>query len=161
MIHEGGDPEAFVTFPRKIEAVTELVDWGMGRFHPMERHVFFVPDIGTLAVLSAKCDRLDLYRVELDELLKSATRDYLFVLSHPPASARNGEAYRYPLVVKSKQGGLTYKLAAAPPGMAIAPDGELTWTPATVGPADVSVAISDASGRETSQAFQIRVVGKE
>src|SRR5205823_83708 len=39
MVHQGGEPEAFVTFPLKCESVSRLID-SFGRFHPLERHVF-------------------------------------------------------------------------------------------------------------------------
>jgi hypothetical protein len=164
MLHLGGDPEPLLVFPRKIAAVEELVERTFGKFHPFERHVFFAPDYGVLAVLPVSYDRIELHRFNLDELLKDAKRDFMFVLSSPVTSARVGAEYRYPLVVKANKGGLAYRIASGPSGMNISAQGVVTWTPtaeAVKSPVNVSITVNDAAGGEAVQKFQIRVAAKE
>jgi hypothetical protein len=113
-----------------------------------------------LAVLPKSNDQLQLYRVDVDQLLEKADRDYLLTTSKAPATAAKGTAYTYQVVVKSKKGGVKYKLDSGPKGMKIAADGKLTWdVPADFDEeeTDVIVTISDASEQEIFHSFKIKV----
>ncbi len=59
--------------------------------------------------------------------------------------------------MKSKKGGVTYKLDSGPKGMVIDAAGRLTWTPPADADAenDVIVSVKDAGGRETIQSFRV------
>ena len=137
-----------------------LVDWLPGRWPPLERHVFVLPEWGVFAVIPKQKDRIDIHRFDLDALLKDAKRDYLFVASQPVTAATKGAAYRCPVVVKSNKGGVKTQLVSAPPGMTLGADGVLAWAvPPDFAAAETNVALSirDGSGKEIRHAFTVRV----
>ena len=92
--------------------------------------------------------------------LQKSGVDYLFVTSIPPRTAFRRQNYSYPLTVASRRGGVTYTLSDGPAGMAISPEGKLTWdVPADFdqeGPTIV-ILVKDASGQETFHTFSLRV----
>jgi hypothetical protein len=64
--------------------------------------------------------------------------------------------------VRSKKGGLKFSLDAGPKGMAVSPQGELTWAvPADHPPGEenVSVTARDAAGREVFHTYRLLVPG--
>jgi hypothetical protein len=159
-LHVGGEAEPLVEFPFTIDGISGLVDWVMGRWPPLERHVFASPELGVLAVLPAKKDRIDFHRFNFDEMLKNSPRDYLFVSSQPLTGVTKGATYRYSVAVKSKKGEVKMQLVSAPPGMNLSADGVLSWVvPADFAAAetDVAMSIRDGSGKEVRHAFSIRV----
>jgi hypothetical protein len=159
-LHVGAEAEPVVAFPYVIDAISGLVDWLPGRWPPLERHVFVLPEWGVMAVIPKQKDRIDIHRFDIDTLLKDAKRDYLFVFGQAVSAATKGTAYRSPVVVKSNKGGVKMQLVSAPPGMALSTDGVLTWTvpPDFTAPAtDVALSIRDAGGKEIRHAFTIRV----
>jgi len=83
------------------------------------------------------------------------------VLASGPPTAIKGQLYRYAPDVWSNRGGVKLRLEFGPPGMVV--DGNsLVWTvpPAYSEPnATVILVISDASGRESRQTFEVSVVG--
>ena len=108
-------------------------------------------------------DKLILRRFDLGAALDATGVDYLFVTSSPPRSAERGAAWRYPVEVRSRRGGVKYELTAAPDGMAVSPSGELKWdVPAGFNgtEAPVVLLIRDASGREVYHSFKVRSPGK-
>ncbi len=82
--------------------------------------------------LGRLCEHLDMTRQAVSKhmaALEKSNVDYLVVTSRPPPYAKKGQEYVYTLSVKSKKGGVTYKLDSGPKGMAIDGAGKLTWTP--------------------------------
>src|SRR5262249_60320066 len=101
--------------------------------------------------------------VSLDAVIDKACNAFLCVTSQAPATAVKGGVYTYPLEVKSKKGGVKYKLESGPPGMRIGPDGRVTWAvPADFAgaDADVIVTVSDATGQEVVHTFRITIKEK-
>src|SRR5262249_22484815 len=99
---------------------------------------------------------------DVDEALEKSGIDYLLVTSPPPLTARKGADYTYQLVVKSKKGGVRYRLDSGPAGMTIGTDGKLTWSvPAARAQGDPSVivTVSDATGQECVHSFTLSVRG--
>ncbi|MEQ8791090.1 MAG: putative Ig domain-containing protein [Pirellulaceae bacterium] len=125
---------------------------------PLQKRLFFVPDAHVIATLLPSNDRVELRRFNVDEALEASGVDYLLVASQAPSQAEIGKPYTYPMQVKSKRGGVKFSLEAAPAGMKISEDGEITWTP----PDDVDqedykviVSVSDASGQSTFHTFSV------
>jgi hypothetical protein len=121
--------------------------------------VFLVPDAQVLLVLPQDArDRLVLQRVDLDaELAKTGVdSDYLFVTSRPPPMIP-GKRFEYPVAMKSKRGGVKFRLDAGPNGLAVSSDGKVSWdVPADLAKSvSVAVTVSDASGQEVIHSFEL------
>ena len=89
-------------------------------------------------------------------MLQQADANYLYVKSVPPSRFKAGSEYRYQLVVRSRKGGIKYKLQDGPDKMSLSTDGLLTWeVPADFAgdEADVIVAVSDETGQEIFHTF--------
>ena len=85
---------------------------------------------------------LVLHRFDLEEALNKLGVDYLFVASQPVVEASVGKPYQYQLSVKSKRGGVTYRLESGPEGMKLDAKGKLTWAvPADFEAADAPVVV--------------------
>src|SRR5581483_7338635 len=123
---------------------------------PHDRRVHFIPDAHLVVSIPKANDRLVLQRFNIDEAVARSGIDYLLVTSRPPAAFK-GTAYEYQLVVKSKKGGVKYRVGSGPPGMKISAAGRLTWA---VPPdhaeahADVILTVSDAAGQEIFHSFK-------
>jgi hypothetical protein len=115
---------------------------------------FFCPNAGILAVLAPSSDKIILQKLALDATLGKSDVNYLFVNSRPPA-AEVGQPFRYPVAVKSKAGGVAFKLDAAPEGMTVSPDGVINWTVPQdwAEPVGVSLRVTDKSGAEVLHSF--------
>jgi S1-C subfamily serine protease len=143
-----------------VEVPKEINTWDREKL-PNDLRFLFVPSAKLLAVLPRTNDKLLLYRVDVDQMLDKVVRDYLLTTSTPPATFAKGAAYAYQVVVKSKKGGVKYKLDAGPKGMKIADDGKISWdVPANFDEEETAVilSISDASGQEIFHSFKISVV---
>jgi hypothetical protein len=117
---------------------------------PLDKRLFLIPLAKLVVTIPAARDRLHLQRFDLDGALEKAGIDYLLVTSQPVTTAVRGTAYTYSLVVRSKKGGVKYKLDSGPAGMKVSPDGRLSWAVPAAGDdreADVLLTVSDASGR--------------
>ena len=92
--------------------------------------------------------------------VEKSGEDYLIVTSNPKQEVKAGTNFTYPIKVKSKQGGLTYKLDSAPMGMLVSPTGVVTWSvPAsTTGDHDVILSVRDRSGQEAFHTFVLHIV---
>jgi hypothetical protein len=125
-----------------------------------DQRLHFVPSAKLLVVFPDTNDRLELYRVDTEELLAKSDRDYLVVTSRPPTETAKSTTLRYAPVVKSKKGGVKLKLEAGPEGMRVTADGRLTWAvPRDFAEAEVDVilTVSDASGQEVFHTFKIAI----
>jgi hypothetical protein len=90
--------------------------------------------------------------------LEKSEVDYLVVLSQPPLRAKKGSTYEYSLNVKSRKGGVKYRIESAPDGMQISSNGKLSWqVPLEFAESEISVIISvrDAMGQEIFHTFQV------
>jgi hypothetical protein len=140
---------------RPVPGMRAAADEGLAR----DKRVHLIPE-ARLAVLLGADDRLVLQRYDVYQALEKSDADYLFISSLPPASARKGQTYSYPLGVRSNKGGVRFLLKSGPQGMTVSERGDLTWAvPADIDESDFDVVVSvkDAAGRKVAQAFTLRV----
>jgi predicted Zn finger-like uncharacterized protein len=160
-LHINGDDRPLAALPQ-VEVVRGLNTWGREPFG-VDKRFFLIPSAALLVVLPETQDRLLTYRVDIDGLLLRAEQDFLLVLSRPPLTAKKGAEYRYQMTVKSKKGGIKYKLEGAPKGMEVSPTGLIKWAvPADFAEpqADVIVTIGDAGGQEIFHNFTVAVANE-
>ncbi|MBA4192705.1 MAG: hypothetical protein C0467_32465 [Planctomycetaceae bacterium] len=125
------------------------------------RRVFFVPDANVIAVLPSSNDRVVLHKFDADAALEKSGHDYLIVTSQAPREVKVGTTFTYPIKVKSKQGGVTFKLDSGPKGMAVSAEGVITWAvpaEASAGDHDVILTVRDKAGQEVFHTFLVKVV---
>jgi hypothetical protein len=126
----------------------------------IDQRVFLLPAAKLLVTIPLSADKLFLRRFDLDDILEKSGIDFLYVVGQPVAIANQGKLYTYDVVVKSKKGGVGYKLEIGPPSMEISKQGKLTWNvPKDFkdNSVDVVLAISDTSGQEILHNFSISV----
>ncbi len=124
----GGDLSFFVAGAREpfaslkdVEGVSnEQIGYGKNRDNlTADRRLYFLPAAKVIIAIPNPADRLILYRFDPEAALEKSNVDYLVVTSRPPTAAKKGKEYAYSLTVKSKKGGVTYKLDSGPKGMAL------------------------------------------
>ena len=155
-----GDREPFTSLKGVEEVSNEQIAYGKNRDKlTYDRRLYFLPAAKVVIAIPNPADRLVLYRFDPEAALEKSNADYLVVTSRPPPSAKKGKEYAYSLAVKSKKGGVTYKLDSGPKGMALDAAGRLTWTPPADAEAEneVIVSVKDAGGGETLQSFRVGV----
>jgi hypothetical protein len=126
-----------------------------------DQRVHFIPDAKLVVTIPGTNDQLILHRFDVEEALAKSGIDYLVVTSRPPATASRGSLYSYQLAVKSKKGGVKYRLDAGPEGMKVSPEGRLTWAvPRDFADREavVILTVSDAPGQEIFHTFKINLV---
>jgi serine protease Do len=125
-----------------------------------DKRVMLIPEAKSLITIPKEGKHLVVYPFDVEEALEKSGIDYFFVFSTPPRTARAGEDYRYQVNVRAKNGGVTYKLEAGPPGMTVDPKGLVTWrAPRTPEPSSVNVilTVADRTGQECLHTFKIAV----
>jgi hypothetical protein len=123
----------------------------------VDKRGYFIPDAKLLVHIPLSDDQLILRRLDIKAGLERSGIDYLFVVSRPPVKAKKGATYRYQLAVKSKKGGVKYRLESGPKGMKVSDTGRLTWdVPANAeGEVDVILSVGDRTGQEIFHTFRI------
>jgi hypothetical protein len=127
----------------------------------LDKRIWCLPLSKVIIILGITNDQFTVYRFDPDAALAKSDVDYLFVASTPPATVAAGQNFTYKIDVKSKKGGVKFKLESGPDGMTLSETGELTWAvPADMSDAKVSViiCISDATGQEIYHNFELKVV---
>jgi hypothetical protein len=119
-----------------------------GTQFPPDKRIQLIPKANCLLLVPDETDRLDVYRIDLDQILVSSRNDYLFVTSQPPAALKKGSLLQYQVEVKSSSGAPALKLDLGPPGATITPTGQVKWRVA-------------GSEKPTSPAFIIRIYGQK
>ena len=125
-----------------------------------DRRYILIPDAKMLVVLPQTNNKIVIHRFDVEEAMDKAGIDFLYVTSRPPLSAGRGKTFNYQIAVKSKKGGVKYKLEAGPDGMKVASDGKVTWpVPKDLadGEQNVIVTISDKTGQEIFHTFKVAV----
>jgi hypothetical protein len=121
-----------------------------------DRRVFFSPAAHLIGLVDD--GRMVLLRFNPESAAEKSGANYLYVASRPPLAVR-GLTYRYPVVVKSKAGGVQVRIDSGPPGMRV--EGQtVVWDVPQRGairPDLVIATITDASGQEVSHTFTLRV----
>ncbi len=156
-IHLPGLARPLVTLTG-LELPEGMNAWDREKFQT-DRRIHFIPDAKLLLTLPTSNDKLILHRLDVEQLVEKSDTDYLFITSQPPESVRKRQTFRYQLQVKSRKGGVSYKLDAAPAGMEVT-EGLIRWTvPADYAEAEttVIVCVSDKSGQEVFQTFKVTI----
>jgi hypothetical protein len=163
-LHAVGDSRPLVQFDDVIDPgngpIPSINRWDRETFGNDKRFLF-IPGADLLVTVPLSNDRLELRRVSLDTILEKAGRDYLFVQSRAPAAVQRGTTLVYQVAVKSKKGGLKYKLDRGPAGMEVSKDGTVVWKVDSnhpLGEESVRLTVSDSAGQETIHSFKLRVV---
>jgi hypothetical protein len=136
-----------------------LSDIDRWRFGP-DKRFHFLPEAKLIVVIPPTNDRLVLYPFDAEAALERSGRDYLVVTSQPPVSARKGSAYEYAIQVRSRRGGVKYKLEAGPTGMTVSAAGKLTWEVPTgfvEAQTNVIASVTDGGGQERFHSFTVSV----
>jgi hypothetical protein len=155
-VHIIGGSQRLVTLNDIVEA--RELSLGQPGDLTLDKRIYLVPDAKLLVLLPSSNNRLLLHRFDVEEALEKSDIDYLVVLSQPPTTFQKGSSYDYQMVVKSKKGGVKYKLESGPSGMTITPSGLLHWVAPGNGnesEVDVIVTVSDATGQEVFHTFKI------
>ena len=122
--------------------------------------VFFVPDAKVILMLSATNDSIKMRRFDVDQALDESGIDYLIVSSRPQSTFKLGEDFDYAMQVKSKMGGLKYKIESGPKGMTISSDGRVSWkVPLDLdeSTSNIVITVNDSSGQEVFHTFTLEV----
>ena len=123
-----------------------------------EPRVRYLPRANLLVFLRQDNKQIVVRPFDLMSELDKTDQDYLFILSPPRTRVKAGETYAYRLDVKSKAGGLKYKLESGPDGMTISGGGEVRWdAPAAQAGKSAAVIINvrDAAGKEVFHSFEV------
>ncbi len=150
-VHAGRDrtPLVEVPVPPALAAVLDRDQMPL-----IDRHVFFLPAAGVLAVASPARDAVTLHKFDVDALLAKAG-DYVYVTSTPPP-ATAGKPFAYQITVKSKRPVSGFKALTVPPGVSVSDTGRVTCVvPVGVKPTPMAVAILDADGKEHRYEFEL------
>jgi S1-C subfamily serine protease len=153
-----GDERPLFTLP-DVDLPNDINGWDREPF-PGDRRVYFIPDAKVLITIPTMTDKLVLHRVDVEQTLQKSGIDYLFVTSRPPAGPRKGDTLTYQLKVKSRKGGVKYRLDSGPKGMEVTKEGLLKWNvPVDFAEAEANVVLSfgDAAGQEIFHTFTLKV----
>src|SRR5262245_10836630 len=156
-----GDTRPLVTL-RDVDGLDMPQDrfgGGSGPILTAEKRIHYVPRAEALVTVNAAADKVFVRRLNIDETIEASGVDYLYVKSVPIADAERGSEYVYPVVVKSKKGGVKIKLESGPDGMKVT-DTTVRWrVPVALGESEARVVLtaSDATGQEVLHSFTVRV----
>lgn len=123
-----------------------------------DKRVFLVPEAKQLITIPLSNDRIVARTVDLEQILRDAPFDFLFVTSAPPGSARESTKYTYQVAAKSNKGGIKYKLESGPKGMTVSAQGLVEWEVPKRNERkehEVVVGVTDAAGQECFHSFTI------
>lgn len=123
------------------------------RFH-------FSPTYKKLVVIPKSNDKLQVYHVDVEAILKKSARDHLFFFSSPPRQIARGSVFTYTTAVRSKRGGVRLSVDHGPDRMMVDGTGKVTWrVPKEFAESEVNVLLKakDDSGHEAFHSFKIQV----
>jgi hypothetical protein len=126
----------------------------------LDKRVHFVPAAKLLVTIPPSNDELVVRPVDVVGTLGKSKTPYLFIASHPPRTAFRRQKYGFELAVQSNRTGFKYTLNSGPAGMAISPEGAVTWqVPADFDEDDpeVIISVTNAAGREAMLSYKLRV----
>lgn len=156
-LHMVGDSRPLMHLPHVVDlGGGDDVRFGFTKFGA-DKRIHFIPDGKVFVTLPFANDKVHVHRFDVDEALDKAGIDYLFVMSRPPQVAPKGEWFLYQIAVKSKKGGVKYRVDAGPAGMKVDAKGIVSWrVPAdATTPEDVILTISDVTGQEVFHTFRL------
>lgn len=156
-LHVEGDDRPFAT-------LTDIEHPGANEWDDedfcTDRKMVYLP-FYHLFVTLPRADQLQFHPVDLADLTAKSAVNYLTVLSQPPPQVSRGQTLHYTVRARSRADSIVHRLESGPPGMAITPEGLLTWTvPRDYGSdlATGAISLQDAAGLKRTQRFTLRVV---
>ena len=162
-LYSANDRRLLLTLPEIPEiAQPERPSWNDSKppFETLDKQVHLFAGAKVLLTISKTKDEIVLRRLDILDGMDKAGIDYLFIASSPVLGATKGRPYIYQLDVKSRRGGVSYKLDSGPPGMRLAPNGRLEWmVPANYegSTENIILSVRDASGQEVFHSFKLLV----
>lgn len=157
MLHLDRDPKPLGELPG-AEHMTELLARAGGGVVSAHQHATFLPEPGLVVYALSNSRQVQLLPVDLPALLGRGGRDLTFT-SVPGGFASKGRAYEYHATALGRDGlRPQFALEAGPQGMAVTPDGRMTWTPAPDfdrPSVDVRLVAKSADGKQAVQAFTV------
>lgn len=123
----------------------------------IDGHFIYNPALNVLAVLHEPEPELVIHRLNLEERLKAAGKNYLVIVSSPPLAYSPGTRFTYAIKTLSSRSNPAFSLQSGPAGMTVSNDGQLSWMPDGThhGPVDVAVSISDDAGENVLHQFRL------
>jgi chaperonin cofactor prefoldin len=158
-VHFNGQDEPILTLPDISMRPGEYGDFHGRELMTLDKRVYFIPEANLLITLPTSNQTVVMHNVNLDRELEEAGIDYLYVASRPAISLPRGGTFKYQIEVKSRNGGVSYKLESGPAGMKVSDSGLVTWRTSRKSSAseDVIISIRDKSGQEITHAFKIAI----
>jgi hypothetical protein len=142
----------------QLFVMNDLAELKEGSTLPWEKTVHYYPRGGLLVTLAGK-NKVVLRKLDLADRLEKSGADYLFVLPQP-AAGKLGTPFSQRLDVRSKRGGVKFKVLTGPEGLAVSPEGQVTWAIPPGFPeaeANAQISVQDASGQEVVHTLRITV----
>ena len=159
-VHQAGDGRRLLV-AADLDEMDELQVQPKAGELTTEKRFRYIPAARLLVTIPPEDDRLVLRRLDLEESLGRLGVAYLIGSSPSRVEAKAGKPLAYQATARSKAGGLAWSLESGPDGLAIAPDGRLTWPsprPAEGGRAvPVVLSVADAAGQQAFHRIQILV----
>ena len=159
-VYAVGNSSPLFSIGRLDEMSTEGEAFAKNDFTADKRYLF-LPSARLFVTIPRSDDRLVLRRVDVIESLQKSGANYLFITSSSPRVASWRHPNSYQITAESRKGGLKFELNAGPKGMAVSPEGKVTWVvPAEHDgsrPTTVIISITDASGQVILHTFDLRV----
>jgi len=124
------------------------------------QRVFLLPRAKALVALPYDNDSVTVHRFDLEEVLESATGDYLFVAAHAQQTAKIGESFQYHIDVRTNHPPVKFEVKSASDGLSVSPTGEVRWTPTAKpvgGAGRAELIIRDDGGQQIEYTFQVDV----
>lgn len=159
-VHVNGNSDPLLTLPGIRVRPGNYGDFFSRETVALDKRIFFIPACNLIVTLPNSNQLVVMHQVDLEKEFEKAGIDYLFVDSRPIIQIAAGKQYRYQINVRSKNGGLKYKLDSGPPGMKVSSSGVVTWRTSRKdagSESSVIVSVSDAKNQSVTHSFKIRV----
>jgi hypothetical protein len=126
----------------------------------LDRRFHFIPQANLLVTIPHSNDRLVLRRLDLDRAIATARKPLLVVTSPSEIGARPGQNLAHQVETRSSKGAVRIELTSGPPGLAVTPEGSMTWRvplDRETKEYEAIVTVSDASGKQIFHTVRIKV----
>jgi hypothetical protein len=147
-----------------VEPLARVIDTDVSNFITqsgdltLDQRIHLIPKANLLVLIPPdKTPVLELYRVDLKELLEKSDSEHLAVVSEPPP-ASPGRPYHYSLTITTRDPPTYCQLVTGPAALTVSPTGLISWTVPDdyFGDATVTIRVSSLT-RETRYTFVIPV----
>jgi len=121
----------------------------------------FVPHNNLLLWLSQTDNSIKVFHLNIEEKLKEAELDYLYISNPIKLQGVKGTSYKHQLIIKSENDGIIAILDSGPEGLTLSEDGMITWAiPDDFQHVDAlfEVSISDNSRQKRKYSFRIQIL---